>query len=125
MFGVKWKTSEMTNFQNGVCCIFLQTPTGLSHCDAEPVGPTVPDNVVDALQYELTHGDSDTDSVATIPAGDVVHDDPAEEDEVRSVGGVEDVASEAEEKVTFQLPGAATRRAGFVSLEAVVTRELV
>ena len=83
------------------------------------LGPTVADSV-DALQYDLTHGDSDTDSVATIPAGDVEHEDPAEEDEVRSVGGVEDVASEAEEEVIFQLPGVATRRAGFVSLEAVV-----
>ena len=46
---------------------------------------------------------------------------PAEEDEVRSVGGVEDVASEAEEEVTFQLPGVCTRRAGFV--QAVVMEE--
>ena len=71
----------------------------------------------------MTHGDSDTDSIATILAVDVEHEDPAEQDEVRSVGGVEDVASEAEEEVTFQLPGVATRRAGFVSLEAVVMEE--
>ena len=95
------------------------------HPDSEIVPvPTVPDSVVDALQFVLTHGDSDTDSVATILAGDVEHEDPAEEDEVRSVGGVEDVASEAEEEeVTFQLPGASTRRAGFVSLEAVAMEE--
>ena len=42
---------------------------------------------------------------------------------MRSVGGVEDVPSEAEEEVTFQLPGVITRRAGFVSLEAVVMEE--
>ena len=82
----------------------------------------MPDSVVDALQYDLTHGDSDTDSIATIVAGDVEHEDPAEEDEVRSVGGVHDVASE-EEEVTFQLPGASTRRAGFVSLAAVAMEE--
>ena len=75
------------------------------------------------FSIDLTHGDSDTDSVATILAGDVEHEDPAEEDEVRSVGGVEDVASEAEEEVIFQLPGVGTRRAGFVSLEAVVMEE--
>ena len=32
---------------------------------------TVPDSVVDALQNDLTHEDADTDSVATIQAGDV------------------------------------------------------
>ena len=116
--GVKWKTSQMMKFQNGVCCLLPQIPTGLQHW----LGPTVPDNV-DALQYDLTHGDSDTERVATIRAGDVEHEDPAEEDEVRSVGCVEDVASEVEEEMTFQLPGVATRTAGFVSLEAVVMEE--
>ena len=82
----------------------------LADAEIVQVGPTAPDSVADALRYDLTHGDSDTDNVATILAGDVEHEDPAEEDEVRS--GVEDVASEAEkEEVTFQLPGVSTRRA--------------
>ena len=95
----------------------------LANTETVLVGPTVPDSVVDALQYDLTHGDTDTDSVATILVGDVEHEDPAEENEVGSVGRVEDVASEAEEEVTFQLPGASTRRAGFVSLDAVAMEE--
>ena len=102
----------------------LQKVRPLADAETVPVRPTVPDSVVDALQYDLTHGDVDTGSVATILAGDVEHEDPAEEDEERSVGCVEDVASEAEEQeVTFQLPGASTRRAGFVSLDAVAMEE--
>ena len=78
-------------------------PLPTHRTESRELGPTVPDSVVDALLYDLTHGDSDTDSLATIDAGDVEHDDPAEEHEVRSVGGLEDVASEAEEEeVTFQ-----------------------
>ena len=34
----------------------------LADAEIVPVGPTVPDSVVDALQYDLTHGDSDTDN---------------------------------------------------------------
>ena len=57
-------------------------------------------SVVDALQCGLTHGDSDTDSVAAIVAGEVEHEDHAEEDEVRSVG--EDSEAE-EEDVTWSM----------------------
>ena len=32
----------------------------LADAEIVPVGPTEPDSVVDALQYDLTHGDSDT-----------------------------------------------------------------
>ena len=83
------------------------------------------------LQFDLTQEDSDTDSVATILARVVVHEDLAEEDEVRSVGRVEDVGSDAEEEeVIFPLPGAFTRRAAFGSWmqsqwRRNLTRELV
>ena len=103
LVGVKWKTLQMMKFQNGVCCLLSQIPTGLPHWLTQRLSRLGP-------QCQT----ADTESVATIPAGDVEHEDP---------GGVEDVASEAEEEVTFQLPGVATRRAGFVSLEAVVMEE--
>ena len=63
-----------------LCSHVQRHPTGTFHIQVELASCTIHCACV-------THGDSDTDSVATILAGDVEHEDPAEEDEVRSVGG--------------------------------------
>ena len=88
------------------------------------VPTTVPDSV-DVVHVNLTDGDvgalSDTESNRTFPA-DGWDDDPAEEDDRMSeadvcfIGGAEE---SEEDDVPFRLPGVATLRGAFASLDDV------
>ena len=69
-----------------------------------------PDSVVNALQFDLSRGEVDTESVRTVPA-EGYPEDPAEEDDVNS--------DDEEEELPFHIPGAATGRAAFASLDEV------
>ena len=86
--------------------------------------PTVPDSV-DVVHVNLTDGEvaamSDTESNRTVPA-DGWDDDPAEEDDRMSeadVGFVGGAEESEEEDVPFRLPGMATLRGAFASLDDV------
>ena len=82
----------------------------LAHADGNEV-----DRNQGAIQFDV----ADTESVVTVPEHGF-DEDPAEEDEVMSEGGV-DVPSEIESEVEvpFRLPGALTLRRAFAGLDGV------
>ena len=72
---------------------------------------------MEASQFNLAQ--SDTVSLVTEPE-DGFDDDPAEEDDVVSEGGLEILSDqESEVEIPFRLPGAMARRRGFESLDGV------
>ena len=77
------------------------------------------ENEVDRNQGAIQFNVADTESVATVPE-DGFDEDPAEEDEMMSGGGV-DVPSEMESEVEvpFRLPGALTLRRAFAAVDGV------
>ena len=71
---------------------------------------------MEVSQFNLAQ--SDTVSLVTEPE-DGFDDDPAEEDDVVSEGGLEILNQESEVEIPFRLPGAMARRRGFESLDGV------